>query len=266
MSLPADSPTLVVRVAYDGSDLHGFARQPGLPTVQGALEAALEVLLRRPVQTVGAGRTDAGVHAIGQVVSLPVAADELPPDLSSLARGINALAGPHVRVLDVALAPPGFSARFDAVSRTYRYLIATGPVAPLFAGRYAYHVPRQLDLSAMRAGAAYLVGEHDFKSFCVTASAEGQRTFRHVDRISVDPSRTEFGEELIEVVVRGNAFLHSMIRIIIGTLVEVGLGRRDPEWVGEVLAACSREAAGPTAPAVGLTLVDVEYPSPLFEE
>lgn len=257
-------PTLVMRVAYDGTDLHGFAKQPVIPTVQGALESALEILLRRPVVTVGAGRTDAGVHAIGQVVSTPITPEEIPTDLSAFARGINALAGPSVRALDVVLAHPGFSARFDAVSRTYRYLIAVGPIAPLFINRYAYHVARPLDLEAMIEGASYLHGEHDFKSFCVAASAEGQRTFRCVDLIEVSPISTPFGEELIEVVVRGNAFLHSMIRIIVGTLVEVGTGRRDPAWVAEVLAACNREAAGPTAPPNGLTLVDVEYPTKLF--
>lgn len=258
-------PTLVMRVAYDGTDLHGFAKQPAVPTVQGSLESALEVLLRRPVPTVGAGRTDAGVHAVGQVVSTPIAPEEVPADLAAFTRSLNALSSPSVRVHDIAIAQPGFSARFDALSRTYRYLIAVGPVAPLFISRYAYHVARPLDIEAMTAGAKHLLGEHDFKSFCVTASAEGQRTNRRVDLIEVSRLETSFGEEVVEVVVRGNAFLHSMIRIIVGTLIEVGVGRREPAWVGEVLAACDREAAGPTAPPNGLTFVSVEYPSRLFD-
>lgn len=256
--------TLALQVAYDGTDLHGFARQPNVLTVQGSIEEALGVLLRRPVDTVGAGRTDAGVHAIGQVVSFPVELDELPSDFTTLRRSLNALVDPAIRVRSIDVAPPGFSARFDAVSRTYRYLIAVGPVAPLFSSRFAHHVNRPLDLDAMRAGAAHLIGEHDFRSFCVSASSEGQRTFRRLDVVEVNPSVTPFGEETIEVVVRGNAFLHSMIRIIVGTLIEVGAGRRDPEWVREALVACNREAAGPTAPPTGLVLVDVNYAIDLF--
>lgn len=244
-------------VAYDGAAFAGFAKQPGLRTVQGQVAHALSVALRRDVEVTGAGRTDAGVHALAQVISY----DSLPddPDLFPLRRSIDALAGEGISVRSVRYARPGFSARFDAVSREYRYRIVSGPALPVFLAPYAWHVSAQLDVGAMRLAAAELVGEHDFRSFCVTESAEGKRTFRRVDLVEISVEE-QLGEECLTVRVVGNAFLHSMVRVIVGTLVEVGVGRRAPAWVAEVLAARNRSAAGPTAPPHGLTLWRVEYP------
>mgnify|MGYP002511366769 CR=1 FL=1 len=251
--------TLAMTVAYLGAPFNGFARQPGQPTVQGSLEHALELLLRRPVETTCAGRTDAGVHARGQVVSFDVARAELGSrTLPSLLRSLNALTPDAIAVRALDERAHGFSARFDAVERTYRYLIATDATPPLFMGAFSWHVPKPLDDAAMAEGAAHLIGEHDFKSFCMAASAEGKPTCRHVSEVSL--VREEMmGEPMLALTIRGNAFLHSMVRTMVGTLAMVGRGKRPPEWVAEVLAARDRTAAGENAPAQGLTLWEVRY-------
>ncbi|MBN2847199.1 MAG: tRNA pseudouridine(38-40) synthase TruA [Coriobacteriia bacterium] len=248
---------IVLTVSYDGSGFAGFARQPGLPTVQGRLEDALSTILRRDVETTGAGRTDAGVHALGQTVSF--AAEGSEPDSSVLLRSLNGLAGPGIVVTGVRQADAAFSARHSAIGREYRYRLVPGPVPPVFLGPYAWWVGASLDLASMRAAARHLVGEHDFKSFCVSASAEGKPTMRRLDLVEIGPE-TVLGEHSIVVRVSGNAFLHSMVRVIVGSLVEVGKGRRSAEWMAEALAACDRSAAGPTAPAHGLVLWHVSYP------
>jgi len=214
------------------------------------------VALRREVTTVGAGRTDAGVHALGQVMSFDADGSE-PPD-RILRRSLNALVGEGIVVRDVRRAREGFSARHSAVMREYRYRLVVGPVAPLFLAPVSWWVRGEIDVEAMRAASAHLVGEHDFRSFCVTASAEGKRTVRRLDAIEVFGEQP-LGEDSLVIRVTGNAFLHSMVRVLAGTLVEVGAGRRTPDWVADVLAARERFAAGPTAPAHGLTLWDVEY-------
>jgi tRNA pseudouridine38-40 synthase len=250
-------PVTALTVAYDGAPFAGFARQPGLPTVQGRLEDALRVALRRDVATIGAGRTDAGVHARAQVVSFESAPGDPAP--GPLRRSLNALAGPDVAVSAVRSAVPGFSARHDATAREYRYLLVPGSVPPVALRGRAWWVERALDLDAMREGARSLLGEHDFRSFCVTESAEGRRTVRDVELLRI-AAVTELGEECVEVRVAGRSFLHSMVRILVGSLVEVGEGRREPAWTADALAARDRAAAGPTAPAHGLTLWSVSYP------
>lgn len=254
--------TIALLVAYDGSRFSGFARQAGdIATVQGRLEEALQVVLGRSIETVCAGRTDAGVHALGQVVSFDAQGDE--PPSAKLARSVTALAGPGIVVRDVLAAPAGFSARFDAESREYRYRIVGGNTPPLFLDRVAWWSKGDLDVDAMREGASHLVGEHDFRSFCVTESAEDRSTVRRIERIEVAKA-VELGEECLELTVVGNAFLHSMVRVVAGTLVEVARGRRGSAWVAEALGAGRRAAAGPTAPAHGLTLWLVVYPDGLL--
>lgn len=255
--------TTVLTVAYDGAPFSGFARQEGTPTVQGALEAALRTVLRREVGIVGAGRTDAGVHALGQVVSF--ASGEGDPPATALARSIDALCGPSIAIREVREAPEGFSARFDAVSREYRYRIADGATPPVLIAPVAWHVARDLDAGAMREAAAALVGEHDLRSFCVASSAEGRDTTRRV--LSIGVGREEqLGESCLVVTVVGNAFLHSMVRAVVGSLVEVGRGARPALWVADALAARDRASAGPTAPPHGLTLWCVEYPPGVLTE
>ncbi|MDO9557438.1 MAG: tRNA pseudouridine(38-40) synthase TruA [Coriobacteriia bacterium] len=249
--------SIVLTLSYDGSGFAGFARQPGLETVQGRVEKALSTVLRRPVETVGAGRTDAGVHALGQVMSFPARGDE--PDAHTLLRSLNGLARPGIVVTEVRKASADFSARHSAVAREYRFRIVPGPIPPLFLAGRSWWVKGTLDLAAMRRASAVLVGEHDFRSFCTTESAEGRRTFRHIDLIEITPE-SQLGEHSVIVRMVGNAFLHSMVRIVVGSLVEVGLGRRSEEWLAEALAARARSAAGPTAPPEGLVLWHVEYP------
>ena len=255
-----DTRSIALKVAYRGDPFNGFARQEGLPTVQGELERALSTVMRCEIETVCAGRTDAGVHASGQVVSAEVPGEYFEAGThEKLQRSLNALVDERIRVLRIVDAPDGFSARFDATRREYRYRIACG-IQPLFSDDYTWWIasPRSLDVDAMREGALHLVGEHDFKSFCVAASAEGKNTVRCIESIEILEDDL-CGEPGWVVRIVGNAFLHSMVRTIVGTLVEVGSGRRGPDWVREVLEARNRIAAGPTAPAKGLVFWRVTY-------
>ena len=251
--------TLSLTVSYNGALFSGFARQPGQLTVQGELEQALSLIFRRPVEVVCSGRTDAGVHALGQVVSFDVTNDELEGrNLYSLRRSLNALTHEDLTVREVEERQPGFSARFDAQWREYHYHVCLDEVPPLFMRDFSWYVHGQLDIDAMREAAAYLVGEHDFKSFCMAASAVGKPTCRNVHEISLSREMI-MGEDTLTIKVVGNAFLHSMVRTIVGTLVMVGRGQRKPEWVREVLEARNRTAAGENAPAAGLVFWRVQY-------
>ena len=251
--------TLSLTVSYNGAPFSGFARQPGQLTVQGELEQALSLVFRRPMEVVCSGRTDAGVHALGQVVSFDVANDELEGrNLYSLRRSLNALTHEDITVREVEERQPGFSARFDAQWREYHYHMCLDEVPPLFMRDFSWYVHGQLDTDAMREAAAYLVGEHDFKSFCMAASAVGKPTCRNVHEISLSREMV-MGEDILTIKVVGNAFLHSMVRTIVGTLVMVGRGQRKPEWVREVLEARDRTAAGENAPAAGLVFCRVQY-------
>ncbi|HLI58008.1 MAG TPA: tRNA pseudouridine(38-40) synthase TruA [Actinomycetota bacterium] len=256
-------PIYGLLVAYDGSGFHGFARQGGpqaqLPTVQGSLEKALAAVLRTDIVTTGAGRTDAGVHALGQVVSFSV--PEPIDDLPALQRRLNALCGPEIACLEVEQAPDGFDARFSALSRSYEYAIFTREVHDPFSRHVAWHHPGQLDAEAMHAAAQALVGSHDFSSFGRLPRATPEppsgppSPIREVWSIAVERQ-----DDLVLIRVTANAFLQQMVRSIVGTLVKVGEGVRPVSWVAEVLAARDRSAAGPVAPPQGLFLMEVAYP------
>lgn len=251
--------TLVFRLGYDGAAFSGFAEQKdNVRTVAGEVRRALETFLRRPVDLTCAGRTDAGVHAISQYVSMPAQADELEITHRRWMRAMSALLPSDISLNAVYHAAPGFSARFDARSRTYTYRIATGDAPPLLTRNVVWWHRLPLDVEAMEQAARHLVGEHDFKSFCKVASAVGKPTCRNVMSVGFAYEQA-LGEQHIAFTITGNAFLHSMVRTIVGTLVEVGTGRRTPEWVAEALAACDRTAAGPTAPAQGLCFMSVAY-------
>lgn len=257
----AERPVIVLKLAYDGTRFSGFAAQPQpqIRTVAGELMRALETFLRRPVDITCAGRTDAGVHAIAQYVSFPAAcADELDITCRRWMRAMSALLSDDIALLAVYHAAPGFSARFDARARTYTYRIVSGEVRPLLTRSYVWWNRAPLDVSAMERAAQCLVGEHDFKSFCKAASAVDKPTHRCVLSVGFDRERN-LGEECLTFTITGNAFLHSMVRTIVGSLVEVGTGHRDPSWLADALAACDRAAAGPTAPAQGLCFMDVAY-------
>lgn len=259
--------SLVLELAYDGAGYSGFARQSDarLRTVQGEVDRALSTFFAHPVETVCAGRTDAGVHALGQVVSCTLPAEDLAGrNGGKLLISLNALTPEDVAVKKAGVADAGFSARFDALRREYRYRIVTGLSAPLFLRDFAWWYRGALDVEAMREAAKPLVGEHDFRSFCKAASAAGKNTVRTIEEVSVEPEE-QLGEEHLVVRIVGNAFLHSMVRTIVGTLVEVGSGHRRPEWVGEVLEERRRVAAGQNAPACGLTFWHVDYPEGSIE-
>ena len=259
--LPSCAGTIVLRLGYSGEAYSGFAEQaqPGVCTVAGELRKALETFLRREVDLTCAGRTDAGVHALSQYVSFPAIDGELSIAQTRWLRAMDALLPRDIAVQAVFHAAPAFSARFDALARTYTYRIADRPNRPVLTRDHVWWQRMPLDDAAMSRAAQCLVGEHDFKSFCKVASAIDKPTCRNV--MSVGFERTvELGEDVLAFTITGNAFLHSMVRTIVGTLVEVGLHRREPSWVADALAACDRQAAGPTAPASGLTFMDVAYP------
>ncbi len=236
-------------IAYDGSGFAGYARQENQRTVQGELEMALRTLLGTDVDTAVAGRTDAGVHALGQVVSFEHV-DGL--DLDRLRRGLNGILGPVVSVSDVTLAPDGFNARFSATWRRYRYLIDCGPAANPLTRGFTWHVDRALDLEAMRTAAAVLVGEHDFSSFC--RSVEGRSNVRRVTELTVAETGT-----LVEVWIQANAFCHQMVRSIVGHLYDIGRGFTDGSRTAEVIEATNRAGVATVAPPHGLTLWEVGY-------
>lgn len=256
--------TLVIRIGYRGAGFAGFAEQPSVRTVAGELRRALETALRRPCELTCAGRTDAGVHAIAQYVSVPVTEAELGLPGERLMRSLVALTPDDLSVQAILRAPAGFSARFDAISRSYRYRIAASQARPVLAWEHSWWYRGALDVDAMAEAARPLLGEHDFKSFCKASSAEGKPTSRYVGALDVSHVR-EAGEELVAIDVTGNAFLHNMVRTIAGSLVEVGRGHRAPGWIEGVLAARDRAAAGPCAPAKGLTFVGVAYPEGVLE-
>ena len=294
-----------LKVAYNGAPFCGFARQPGQLTVQGNLEDALKILTHTEIETVCAGRTDAGVHARGQVVNfligdnlvqtdsfLPVRVSgirdqglgiskkptiveptnpySLTPNPSNreqglgvsgtekILRSINALTHDGISVLEMKEVDEDFSARFSAKQREYRYFIYNKKTPPIFASDFSWHVAKPLDVESMREASQFLIGEHDFKSFCLACSSVDKTTMREVSDITLT-SAEFFGEELLQITVKGNAFLHSMVRTIVGTLVEVGKAKKKPEWVKDVLAAKNRQAAGENAPAKGLVFWNVEY-------
>jgi tRNA pseudouridine38-40 synthase len=247
--------TIAMIVEYDGTRYHGMQRQTTLPTVAGELERALSTLFGHAVRIVVAGRTDAGVHAEGQVVSCTTDSvfdvERLPIAASAMLRE-SAIA-----VVRAVEREAGFSARRNALARTYRYRILNRVApSPLHAMR-AFHVRAPLDVTAMRAGAALLVGEHDFAAFCATPPSRGG-TVRTLTALTVDRDG-----ESVEVWLTADSFLHQMVRIVVGTLVDVGRGKFPPERVAEILAARRRTSAGFTAPAHGLSLVKVHYAEPI---
>ncbi|HMG54490.1 MAG TPA: tRNA pseudouridine(38-40) synthase TruA [Kofleriaceae bacterium] len=240
-------------VEYDGTSLCGWQRQSNGPTVQGHLEAALARLLAHEVSVVGASRTDAGVHARGQVASFRT---ERPIPLHGIRRGLNSLLPAAIAVAEASEAADDFHPRFSATGKHYRYLVLTrSERSPRWRDR-AWHQPGTLDLAAMRHAAAALIGEHDFAAFRA-AGCTANRTVRRIDEIAIAATSEDLW--LLGVDVRGNAFLRNMVRIVVGTLVEVGMGRRAGEQVAEILASRDRTRAGITAPAHGLELVSVGY-------
>jgi tRNA pseudouridine38-40 synthase len=246
--------TLRLTLQYDGTDFVGWQRQPNGVSIQELIERALEPIEGHPVTVIGAGRTDAGVHAIGQVASVQL---ESSIDAASLVRALNATLPDAVRVTVVDEAPPDFNARFAAAGKVYEYRIWNGPIVPPFERRYVWHVPQKLDLGRMREAGRALVGRHDFAAFRAAGSdvATSERTLRCLNVEAMDDAEAE----RVRLVVAGDGFLRHMVRAIAGTLVDVGLGRRSIDSVAAALASRDRAQAGATAPALGLFLVKVDY-------
>ena len=239
-------------IAYDGAAYHGWQRQAdGIDTVQQRIEAAAADVLRHEVTVFGAGRTDAGVHAAGQVANLYTTNLAIP--LRGLRRAMNSRLPRDVAVVSAADVPAEFHASRSAIGKTYRYRIHVAPLRPVELARQVYHYWRALDTPAMRDAAVRLLGRHDFIGFA-TSAEQRESTVRTIRRCDV----TEDGPT-VAVTVRGDGFLYNMGRNIVGTLIEVGRGRWGPERVDTILATRDRRQAGPTAPPDGLTLLCVHY-------
>ncbi len=262
-------PTYKLTVAYDGTDFFGWQFQPGKRTVQQTLNEALSQITSAAVVVTASGRTDAGVHALGQVVGFSTDS-ALAPEV--LLRAMNAELPNDIAVLAIEPAPLGFDPIRHAKRKRYRYVLEDGPVLNVFALRYAWHSYRRLDADAMHRAARTLVGTHDFTSF-ETSGSTRVTTIRTVYELSVRRTSIALGGEAfsapgvpatnaaeqVHLEIEADGFLYNMVRNIVGTLVEVGRGAKDERWPGEVLASLDRKAAGCAAPPQGLFLVSVSY-------
>ena len=277
-------PSFKITLAYDGAEFSGWQAQPGRRTVQGELERAWLEITGEAVRLNAAGRTDAGVHAAGQVVSVE-SATNIPPE--SLVHALNSKLPEDAAVQLVERVADGFHATHDAKFKRYRYTIYNDPRRPVFARKYAWNIPTPLDVAAMQAGGAHMVGTHDFACF-QSVGSERESTVRTIFAVELaatpaaflapgsargsvcsslgpsllgrrDDPRAKPGARVVTIDVEGDGFLYNMVRTIAGTLVEVGRGKRPPEWVAEVIAAKDRCAAGQTAPALGLCMQWVAY-------
>jgi tRNA pseudouridine38-40 synthase len=239
-------------LSYDGTDYAGWQTQRGgPPTVQGLITDAARALCGADARVTGASRTDAGVHALRQVASLTTTSGLGP---GAILGGLNAGLPRDVRVVRVAEAPAGFSARRSAVAKRYLYLIDNGRVASPLLRRYAWHVPARLDLGSMRAALGPLRGRHDFSAFRASAGRE------QVPVCAVKALHVLGRKERVAVLVSADRYLHHMVRVLVGSAVDVGRGARDPAWLARALASGDRRLAGPTAPPQGLVLLRVLYP------
>ncbi|MFC4075380.1 tRNA pseudouridine(38-40) synthase TruA [Salinithrix halophila] len=238
-------------IAYDGTDFAGYQRQPGRRTVQSTLEEALGRITASPVSVTGAGRTDAGVHARGQVVHFET---EAGVPLERWTRVLNHVLPQDLAVLSVEAVPKTFHARYDACWKRYRYTLDTRPVPDVFTRRYRTHLTLGLDVERMRQAAGYLVGTHDFSAF-----SSARTTVKDKVRTLYQCEVEVLADGVIAIVTAGNGFLYHMVRIISGTLVEAGMGKLDPAAVSDILQGRDRSRAGKTLPAQGLTMVEVHY-------
>ncbi len=253
MSAPADgNRRLAVGIEYDGSSYFGWQTQPHAPNVQDTLDAALSAVADQPVGTVAAGRTDTGVHATGQVIHFDTLAERSE---RSWLLGANSNLPDDVNALWVRHVPGSFHARYSATGRVYRYLILNRPVRSALLRRRAWWVRDALDVRPMREAAELLLGEHDFSAYRA-AACQSKTPVRDLRRLDIERS----GEQ-IWLTCEANAFLHHMVRNLVGTLVRIGRGEERPQWAAELLEGRDRRLSGMTAPAVGLTLTAVHYPA-----
>lgn len=244
---------IALLLEYNGKRFNGSQYQASGRTVQGELESALSTVARAPVSAIFSGRTDSGVHARGQVVHCNWPAADV--DLWRLAWSVNGILGDDLSVAEMQFVPDDFHARFSAVAREYVYRIVNRPQRSALLRDSHHFVPFPLDLDGMRKGAQFLVGEHDFKAF----KSSNSDTVTSVCRVR-RAELLNLGEGVLEFWIAANHFVYNMVRIIVGTLLEIGLGKKEPETIDDALAGGSRDLAGPTAPAWGLCLNSVQYP------
>ncbi|HEX5411578.1 MAG TPA: tRNA pseudouridine(38-40) synthase TruA [Terriglobia bacterium] len=246
-------------IAYDGTDFHGWQRQPRAPTIQEALETRIAKITGAAVTLYGSGRTDAGVHASGQVANFRT---ESTIPCASLKKALNDILPASIRVREADEVPAEFHARHSAKAKTYRYRILQAPVCPPFLARYVYHHPYPLDCRGMARAARLLEGEHDFTSFAGSDQARkgtARRESSNVRKVFHSRIALRRKSQMIVYQVSGSGFLHHMVRNIVGTLLEVGSGKLSPDDMPAIMRARDRGKAGATAPASGLWLVRVEY-------
>ena len=237
-------------ISYDGTRYYGWQRQPDQNTIQGKLEGVLSVLVGKEVEVIGAGRTDGGVHARGMVANVNLETGLQPEEIRDY---LNRYLPDDIAVLEVKEASPRFHARYNAIGKTYQYTCYDGIVKSVFDRKYCTRLEEQPDVEKMKRAAEILIGEHDFRNFCVNPRMK-KSTVRFVDKIEI-----ERDGGYIRFTVHGTGFLQNMVRIMVGTLLEVGCGRMTVEQVQAVLDNPERQKAGPTAPAQGLCLLQVDY-------
>jgi tRNA pseudouridine38-40 synthase len=244
-------------IAYDGTDFHGWQIQSEKPTIQGEIVNVLRRLTQEQIHLHGAGRTDAGVHALGQVGSFRTQSPLSPEEFQ---RALNALLPPSIRITGVEEVGPDFDARWSARGKTYRYRLYRGKVVPPAIWRYVLHYPFPLDEDAMRGAAARFVGMHDFASFAASTGSEEDDKERSTEReiFSTELVRTPDNEELV-FTVRGRSFLRYMVRKMVGTLLDVGRGKLQPADIDRLYELRDRSKSGPTVPSQGLVMVEVQH-------
>lgn len=246
----AGSRNILLKIEYDGTDYSGWQSQKNSRSIQDTIEAALKRITGRKARLISCGRTDAGVHALGQVVNFKTASD-IP--LYKLQRGLNSVLPKDIVIKETREVPLKFHSRFDARSKVYTYTLLNGPSPAAISRNYVHNVPYKLNFGLMRREAECLVGRHDFKSFQAADKVE-RSSVRTIKRLDVKKSG-----DLIKITVEADGFLYNMVRNIVGTLIEIGRGKFKPGSMVKILKAKDRKLAGPTAPAGGLCLMEVKY-------
>ena len=249
-------------IAYKGDDYHGFATNPGVETVASVVEGALAQILQEPIKITPAGRTDAGVHAWGQVIGF-----DLPDrvNLEVLAKQLNALCGPSVAVREYAWTTPDFHARYSAMWRAYRYTVLNSPVPNPFLVNTAWQITTPLKIKAMQLASDAIIGEHDFSAFCRKPKpADENDTFEHSMRRNVMKAEwRDLGDGIVRLEIKANAFCHQMVRALVGTFIDIGMGKRPPSDMRGLIVSGDRAQASQVAPPHGLCLWEVGYPAGL---
>ncbi|MBE6030306.1 MAG: tRNA pseudouridine(38-40) synthase TruA [Clostridiales bacterium] len=272
-----EKKNVFLKIEYDGTNFYGWQRQPRMRTVQGELEQVLSVVCNTDIKINGTSRTDAGVHALGQQASFEaefgIPVERIPLAANNLLAGGKMAGCGDVRIISAEVVPEGFHARFDAKGKQYIYKIRCADEPDIFLKNYRYQMTEHLDVSVMREAAKYIVGTHDFKCFQASGGEEKETTVRTVYDLEIIETVTDAVKEMpsgaadrrrrivqdIEIRISGDGFLYNMVRIITGTLVEVGLGKKKPEDIPAVIESLDRQNAGHTAPPQGLYLAEVYY-------